>query len=313
MGRYVLGRLTGLLAVLFVVSLLTFFLMHSTPGGPFDMMGIKYAQMIPQDLVDKMNKLYGYDKPVWQQYLIFLRNALRFDFGYSLYVSGRSIVEIFQEHWPYSMQIGGMTLVFAGFWGLLLGILSAMRRDTWIDRVITVMMLIIQSLPSFVVALFLKLIFAVRLKWVPTQGWGPPITWILPVIANSLGPILTLQRFTRGAMVDVMGSDYVRTARAKGLTERRVTLVHIFKNALTPVVTVGGPMLAGLITGSFFVEGIFRIPGLSWYLGGAIGNRDYPMIMASTLFFTAVMTIMYLLTDLVYAVVDPRVTYVKAR
>ena len=135
----------------------------------------------------------------------------------------------------------------------------------------------------------------------------------MPVLANSLGPILTLQRYTRGAMVDVMGSDYIRTARAKGMSERRVTLVHIFKNALTPVITVGGPLVASLITGSFFVEGIFRIPGLSSYLGGAIGNRDYPMIISSTLFYTAFTTITYLVTDLVYAAIDPRVTYVKAR
>lgn len=313
MLRYILGRLTGLLGVLFAVSLLTFFLMHSIPGGPYDMKAAQMAQMIPQDLLDKINKLNGLDKPVWQQYLIFVKNALRFDFGYSYISSGRTVVEIFAEHWPYSMEVGGLTMAFAFPIGLALGILGAMKRDTWVDRAITVLMIIIQAMPSFIFALFLKLTFAVRLKWLPTQGWAGPETWIMPVLANSLGPILTLQRYTRGAMVDVMGSDYIRTARAKGMTERRVTLVHIFKNALTPVITVGGPLVASLITGSFFVEGIFRIPGLSSYLGGAIGNRDYPMIISSTLFYTAFTTITYLVTDLVYAAIDPRVTYVKAR
>lgn len=313
MLRYILGRLTGLLGVLFAVSLLTFFLMHSIPGGPYDMKAAQMAQMIPQDLLDKINKLNGLDKPVWQQYLIFLRNAIRFDFGYSYISSGRTVVEIFAEHWPYSMEVGGLTMVFAFPIGLALGILGAMKRDTWVDRTITVLMVIVQAMPSFIFALFLKLTFAVRLKWLPTQGWAGPETWIMPVLANSLGPILTLQRYTRGAMVDVMGSDYIRTARAKGMSERRVTLVHIFKNALTPVITVGGPLVASLITGSFFVEGIFRIPGLSSYLGGAIGNRDYPMIISSTLFYTAFTTITYLVTDLVYAAIDPRVTYVKAR
>jgi ABC-type dipeptide/oligopeptide/nickel transport system permease component len=313
MLRYILGRLTGLIGVLFAVSLLTFFLMHSIPGGPYDMAALQHAQMIPQDLLDRINHLNGLDKPVWEQYLIFLRNALRFDFGYSYISSGRTITQIFAQHWPYSAQVGAMTFVFAFPIGLVLGIVSAMKRGTWIDRYITGNMLVVQALPSFIVALVLKLVFAVQLHWFPTQGWGPPNTWVLPVLANSLGPILTLQRYTRGAVADVMEADYVRTARAKGLTERRVTLVHIFKNALTPVVTVGGPMVGSLVTGSFFVESVFRIPGLSWYLGGAIGNRDYPMIMASTMFFTAVTTIVYLVTDLLYAAIDPRVTYVKAR
>ncbi len=313
MVRYILGRLTGLVGVLFAVSLLTFFLMHSIPGGPYDMKAAQMAQMIPQDLLDKINKLNGLDQPVWKQYLIFLKNALKFDFGYSYISSGRTVVEIFANHWPYSMQVGGLTFAFAFPIGLGLGILSAMKRDTLVDRAITVLMVIIQALPSFIFALFLKLIFAVQLGWLPTQGWAGPKTWIMPVLANSLGPILMLQRYTRGAMVDVMGSDYVRTARAKGLTENRVTLVHIFKNALTPVITIAGPMVSNLITGSFFVEGIFRIPGLSSYLGGAIGNRDYPMIISSTLFFTAITTVTYLITDLAYAAIDPRVTYVKAR
>jgi ABC-type dipeptide/oligopeptide/nickel transport system permease component len=149
----------------------------------------------------------------------------------------------------------------------------------------------------------------VKLNLLPTQGWDGPIYWVMPVFVNSLGAILVLQRYTRNSMLDAIGSDYVRTARAKGLTERRVTLVHVFKNALTPIVTVAGPIVAGLVTGSFFVEGIFRIPGLGWYLGQGVGKRDYPMIMVSTLLFTAVVTLTYLFTDMAYALVDPRVTY----
>jgi ABC-type dipeptide/oligopeptide/nickel transport system permease component len=313
MLRYLIGRLTGLLAVLLVVSLLTFLLMHSVPGGPYDAAALKVGQFIPVELLEKINHLYGFDKPIGVQYLIFLRNAVRFDFGYSFISSGRTIVQIFQQHWPPSLQVGAMTMVFSFIVGLLLGIIAAMRRGTAVDRGINLSMVFIQALPSFIFALFLKLVFGVKLGWFPTLGWLGPKYWVLPVLANSLGPILTLQRYTRGAMVDVMGSDYVRTARAKGLTERRVTLVHVFKNALTPLVTIAGPMLASLITGSFFVEGIFGIPGLNAYLGGAIGARDYPMIMASTLFYTAIMAVTYLITDLAYALVDPRVTYVKAR
>ena len=312
MLRYVFGRLMGLLGVLAAVSFLTFFLMHSILGGPYDMQAQQVAQMIPQVLA-KINKLNGLDQPVWKQYLIFIKNAVRFDFGYSYISSGRTVVEIFAQHWPYSMQVGGLTFAFAFPIGLGLGILSAMKRDTWVDRSIRCRWSLSKHLPSFMFALFLKLLFAVHLKWLPTQGWTGPKTWIMPVLANSSGSILMLQRYTRGAMVEVMGSDYVRTARAKGLKENRVTLVHIFKNALTPVVTIGGPMVANLITGSYFVERVFRIPGLSSYLGGAIGNRDYPLIISSTLFFTAITTITYLITDLAYAAIDPRVTYVKAR
>jgi oligopeptide transport system permease protein len=168
-------------------------------------------------------------------------------------------------------------------------------------------------MPSFVFAKLLQFVFAVKLRWLPTSGWEGPIYWIMPVLANSLAPILTLQRYTRSAMSDVMRANYVRTARSKGLSERRVTMIHIFKNALTPVVTVAGPMTAGLITGSFFIEGIFRIPGLGWYTSAAIGRRDYPMIMASTLLWSALITITYFATDIVYALLDPRVAYVKER
>jgi ABC-type dipeptide/oligopeptide/nickel transport system permease component len=206
-----------------------------------------------------------------------------------------------------------MTLAFASVVGLGLGIFASMNPGRWPDHMGTGVALFCWVMPSFVFAKLLQFVFAVKLRWLPTSGWEGPIYWIMPVLANSLGPILTLQRYTRSAMSDVMRANYVRTARSKGLSERRVTLVHIFKNALTPVVTVAGPMTAGLITGSFFIEGIFRIPGLGWYTSAAIGRRDYPMIMASTLLWSALITITYFATDIVYALLDPRVAYVKER
>lgn len=152
-----------------------------------------------------------------------------------------------------------------------------------------------------------------KLGWLPTAGWDGPKYWIMPVLANSLGPVMTLQRYTRAAISDVMRSNYVRTARAKGLSERKVTLVHIFKNALTPVVTVAGPLTASLVTGSIFIESIFRIPGLGWYTNQAIGRRDYPLILASTLLWTTLISVTYFATDIIYALLDPRVAYVKER
>jgi ABC-type dipeptide/oligopeptide/nickel transport system permease component len=197
--------------------------------------------------------------------------------------------------------------------GLGLGIFSGMNPGRWPDYFGTGVSLFCMTVPSFVFAKLAQYIISVRLGWLPVSGWDGPKYWILPVLANSLGPVLTLQRYTRSAVADVMRANYVRTARAKGLNERRVTLIHIFKNALTPVVTVAGPMMASLITGSIFIESIFRIPGLGWYTNVSIGRRDYPMIMASALIWTTLISITYFVTDIVYALLDPRVAYVKER
>jgi len=313
MLRYLITRVGGLLGVLFAVSLLTFFLMHAIPGGPFDVWETQTAQMIPQELVELLEKKYGLDKPLWQQYWLFLKAAVQLDFGYSFYASGRSINELVREHWPYSMQLGLMTLAFSGAVGLGLGIFAAMNPGRWPDHLGTGVFYFCWTVPVFVFAKLLQWIVAVKLHLLPTSGWEGPRYWIMPVLANSLGPIMMLQRYTRSSIADVMRANYVRTARSKGLSERRVTLVHVLKNALTPVVTVAGPMTAGLITGSFFIEGIFRIPGLGWYTSASIGRRDYPMIMANTLIWSALITVSYFVTDIVYALLDPRVAYVRER
>jgi ABC-type dipeptide/oligopeptide/nickel transport system permease component len=313
MFRFILIRLAGLIGVLLAVSLLTFFLMNLVPGGPFDAMTASTAQMIPQELVEQLEEKYGLDKPIWQQYWLFLKAAVQGDFGYSYYASGRTVNELIREHWPYSIEVGLLTLAFSSVVGLGLGIASGMNPGRIPDYFGTGVSLFCMTVPSFVFAKLMQYIFAVRLGWLPTSGWEGPKYWVLPVLANSLGPVLTLQRYTRSAISDVMRANYVRTARAKGLSERKVTLVHIFKNALTPVVTVAGPMTASLITGSIFIEGIFRIPGLGWYTNVSIGRRDYPLIMASTLIWTTLISVTYFVTDIIYALLDPRVAYVKER
>jgi len=206
-----------------------------------------------------------------------------------------------------------MTLLFGGTFAIILGILSAIFQNTWIDfsaQFITVFCIV---MPTFVLAILLQAIFSVWLKWLPTGGWKEPKQWILPVLCNSMVPIAVLVRFVRSGMVDVMHSNYVRTARAKGLGKPRVMLVHVFKNSLTPIITVGGPMIAGLITGSFFIESIFRVPGIGAFAINAVQNRDFPMIMAMTMMWTVLISLTYLLTDLAYALVDPRVTFVKEK
>jgi peptide/nickel transport system permease protein len=311
MGRYILSRLAGVVGVLLAVSAITFFLMHSVPGGPFDVIQIGSNITIPDGVKKQLEIAYGLDKPVWEQYLIFMRNAVHLDFGYSFSYQTQTVAQILAKQWPYSAQLGVLTLAFSIVVGGGLGIAAAMNQHTWIDYTGTAVSIFCLATPGFVLAVLMQLVFSVKLHWVPTGGWDTPQEWVMPVLANSLGPVLILQRFTRASVADVLGSNYVRTARAKGMPALTVTFVHVFKNALTPLITVGGPMAAGLITGSFFIETIFRIPGVGQFFVNAALNRDYPLIMATTLATTALISVTYLLSDLAYAVVDPRVTFVK--
>lgn len=311
MGRYILMRLLGFFGVLLAVSAMTFFMMHSVPGGPFDMK-IGDKQM-PQAIRDQLNELYGLDKPVWQQYLVFLKNAVRLDFGNSFIYTNRKVLDIYVVQWPYTIQLALMTIAVGGTAGLGLGIIAAIKQNTVVDYISTFITMFCIVIPTFVLAVLLQFVFCVKLGWLPTGGWESPKQWILPVICNSIIPIASLQRFVRSSMVDVMGSNYVRTARAKGVGERAIMLTHVFKNALTPVVTVFGPMAASLVTGSFFVESMFRVPGVGAYSVTAIQQRDYTMIMATTMIWTAIISLTYLLTDIAYAIVDPRVTFVKEK
>ncbi|MEZ4863389.1 MAG: ABC transporter permease [Caldilineaceae bacterium] len=312
MGRYIVSRLLGMIGVLLAVSMITFLLMHAVPGGPFDMMGMG-QKMLPEELKQQLMHKYGLDQPIMQQYLLYLRNAVQLDFGYSFVQPGRTISSIIAEQWPASIQLGLLTLAFSLVVGGGLGVASAMKQNSWIDKLSTGVSVFCFVMPSFVLAYLLIILFSLILKWLPTGGWDSPRQWIMPVMANSLGPILILQRYTRSSMVDVMGSNYVRTARAKGLSEARVTWIHILKNSLIPLITVGGPMVASLIVGSFFIESIFRIPGIGSFFVGALGTRDYPAIMGSTLLYTVVISVTYLLSDLLYALADPRVTFVKEK
>jgi len=311
MLRYILLRIAGLFGVLLIVSALTFGLMHTVPGGPFDARALEKQQMVPENIKRQLNEKYGLDQPIWKQYVLFVRNAVLLDFGYSMAYPSRTVVGIFKEQWSYSLQLGLLTFIFSVMVGVGLGILSAIKPNSIFDYFGTGVSIFCLVIPSFVFAILLQVIFSVWLGWLPTGGWRTPWHWIMPVLANSLAPILVLQRYTRASMRDAMKANYVRTARAKGLSKTRIMFVHVFKNALTPILTVGGPLAAGLIVGSFFVESIFRIPGIGFYFVSAIGSRDYPMIMATTLVWTFIISLAYLITDLLYALADPRVTLVK--
>lgn len=311
MLRYILTRIAGFVGVLFVVSVITFALMHAVPGGPFDARALEKQQMVPENIKRQLNEKYGLNEPVWKQYAFFVRRAVLLDFGYSMTFPNRTVIGIFKQQWSYSLQLGLLTFVFSLLVGVGLGIASAIKPHSAVDYFGTGVSIFCLVIPSFVFAILLQVVFSVWLGWLPTGGWNSPRHWIMPVLANSLAPILILQRYTRASMRDALRANYVRTARAKGLSRQRIILVHVFKNALTPLLTVGGPLAAGLIVGSFFVESIFRIPGIGFYFVSAIGSRDYPMIMATTLIWTFIISLAYLLTDVLYALADPRVSLAK--
>jgi peptide/nickel transport system permease protein len=309
MLRYLAMRLVGLVGVVLAVSLITFLIMHQVPGSPFD------EDQMPLSAAVKaqMSAKYGLDRPLLAQYATFLVNATRLDFGVSYQSPGETVLQLIGRTWPVSAHLGGMTLVVAFGLGLPLGILAAVRQNSWLDHATTLLAIGGIVTPTFVVAVGLAVVFSTTLRWLPTGGWDEPRQWILPVIAFALHPMAVIARYTRTSMLEAIRSDYVRTARAKGLTESRVLTVHVLRNALVPLLTVLGPLVPGLITGSFFVETIFRVPGLGRYFTTSVFSRDYPMIMGCTVLLCTLIAVTYLVTDLLYTVADPRISYERRR
>jgi oligopeptide transport system permease protein len=307
MVAYLIRRIIGLIIVFLIVSILAFLLMHSVPGGPFD------EEKSPLPPAGKANILrkYGLDKPLYEQYLRYMGSALHGDFGISFQSPTETVVQLIGRTWPTSLQLGGLAILFAFSTGLTFGIVSAIRQNTWIDYLVTFISTLGITVPSFVIALWLLLIFAVQLHWLPTGGWpGNGGDWtaaILPVLTLGLGPSALVARYTRASLVEVIRSDYIRTAQAKGLSERQVVLGHALKNALIPLITILAPQIPNLVTGTIFVEVIFRVPGLGKFFVSSIYLRDYPMIMATMLLVAVLWSITYLLSDILYTVVDPRI------
>jgi peptide/nickel transport system permease protein len=284
MLRFVLRRLAGTLAVLFLLSIFTFLLAHAVPGGP-----------------------------LWEQYASFLVNALRLDFGISYQSPSETVTQIIGRTWPVSIQLGMMAAVIAIVAGVSLGLAAAFRQNTWIDYLATLLSTLTITTPSFVVAIGLIYLFSARLHWLPTGGWEGPNTWIMPVVAMALASIGPIARYTRGAVLDVAHSDYVRTARAKGVPERLVATRHVLRNALIPMLTVIVPMIPGMITGTIFIESLFRVPGLGrWFVSSSF-SRDYPMILGITMLWAALISVTYVITDVLYVIADPRVRLEERR
>jgi ABC-type dipeptide/oligopeptide/nickel transport system permease component len=308
MARYLIGRVIGLAIVFVIVSIVAFVLMHSVPGGPFD----EEKSPLPPAAKANILRKYGLDKPLYEQYLRYMANALRGDFGISFQSPTETVIQLIGRTWPVSIALGLMAIALAFTSGLAFGILAAVKQNTWIDYVATFVSTIGITVPNFVVAIWLLLAFSVNLRWLPTGGWPGSgnadwRTMIMPVIALSLAPAALVARYTRSSLIEVIHSDYVRTARAKGLSERAVVIRHALKNALIPLITILGPQIPNLITGTIFVEVIFRVPGLGKFFVSSIYLRDYPMIMATMLLVAMLWSITYLLSDILYVIVDPRV------
>ena len=301
---YVLKRILLALLTIWIVVTVTFFVMHAVPGGPF--VGEK---AISKEAQAALEAKYGLDKPLMEQYVTYLRDIVtKFDFGPSLKLRGRQVIDVILDGMRTSAKLGLIAAFSAAAVGIFLGAVAALRRNTVLDKVIMVITTAFVSMPSFIMGSFLLIVFSVKLGWLPANG-ATVSGLVLPVITLALYPMSYITRLTRSSMLDVLGQDYIRTAKAKGVSGRKIIFGHALKNSLIPVITYFGPMLAFIVTGSMVVEQIFAVPGIGRQFVSSITNRDYTMIMGTTIFLASLIVIMNLVSDLLYKVVDPRIEF----
>lgn len=322
MTKYIIRRLLWGIPVLFFVILVVFILVRFLPGGPFDFAGEK---QLPPSVVKNLEAKYHLNDPLWKQFVDYLWNVVRGDLGPSFRYRNRTVNDIIAEGLPVSAQLGMLAMLIAIGIGIPLGILAALRQNTIVDYVATFFAIVGVSIPAIVMGPLLIWIFALKLQWFPVSRWGaqppyflgflpkPDITFwrhaILPAFTLGTGLSASIARLTRASLLQVIREDYIRTARAKGLAERLVIFRHALKNSMIPVVTILGPMFAAVLTGTFVVEQIFAIPGLGKHFVTSIGNRDYPVILGTTLLYGVAIVIANLLVDIVYAWLDPRIRF----
>jgi oligopeptide transport system permease protein len=302
--KYSLNRLFWIILVLIAVAFITFSLMHLVPGGPWD----REKELAPQ-VIENLNKKYGLDKPYFVQFGSYMWNVLHGDLGVSYSYQDRGVTEILMDGLPKTATLGGVAFLIAILIGVPLGMAAALKQNSIIDYVAVFLSTLFASIPGFVLGIFLVLIFSVSLHLLPTGGWGTIDHVIMPAFALAALPAAYIARVTRASMLDVLRQDYIRTARAKGLAEYTVLVRHTFRNALIPVMTVIGPELAFLITGSVVIESVFSIPGTGRLFVQGISQRDYGLIMGTTLFYAFVIAVANYVVDILYGVVDPRIRY----
>lgn len=307
MTKYILKRLAYSIATLFLLVALTFFMMQMLPGDPFT-----GEKQLPQAQMDALMQKYGLDKPVWQQFFIYIGNVVQGDLGVSL-TYNRAVTLMIGEAFVVSFDVGIRAIIFAFIGGVLLGTLAAIKRGKAADSVCMIIALIGVSVPSFIVAsllqytLGLKLYMATGMRIFPITGWQSLNSKILPVVALGFGSLATISRLMRTSMLDVLGQDYIKTAKAKGLSQGGIIFKHALRNAIMPVVTVLGPITASVLTGGFVVETVFAIPGLGRYFVQSVQGLDYNMIAGTTIFYGAFLILANLVVDLAYGLIDPRV------
>lgn len=306
MGRFLFKKGCILLLSLFIVSTLTFFLMHAIPGDPF-----VQERAVPEEILKAMYQHYGLDQPLYIQYGRYLKGLLAFDLGPSFKYQGRTVNDIISEGFPISLTLGLEALLIALAMGVLLGTIAALRHSRWQDHAAMVLGVIGISIPSFILATFLQYLFSMKFNLFPVARWGTFSQSILPALSLAALPMAFIARLTRASMVEVLQQDYIQTARAKGIGILSIVFKHVLRNAILPVITYLGPLTAAVFTGSFAVEKIFGIPGLGQWFVLCITNRDYTVIMGTTVFYSALLMLSVLLVDILYCFIDPKIKLVK--
>jgi ABC-type dipeptide/oligopeptide/nickel transport system permease component len=305
MLSYTLRRLFGILVMLILLSLFTFTLSRTVPGGPWMQGNVEIP--LPEEQVAQFKAKYGLDKPVWQQYLVWLRNAATLDFGRPFSAPELTVTEMIATVLPYSALVGGLAALLAVVLGVGLGMVAAANHNSIWDNIITGYAVVIATVPSFVMGFILIYLFAVKLGWFPTGGWGGPANLVLPVVAFGLPASGNTARWTRQCMLEAMTSDYVRTAYAKGVRPVGVMSRHVLRNALIPIITYALPLFPAMMTGSIFIEATFGLPGLGTYFVTSSTTRDYPLVLGITMFWAVLISATYFVTDVLYGIIDPRV------
>ncbi|MCE0740336.1 dipeptide ABC transporter permease DppB [Bacillus sp. G16] len=302
MARYMMKRFWAMAATILVITTLTFVLMKVIPGSPFN------EERGTNEVVQKnLEAYYHLDDPLIFQYIIYLKSIITFDFGPSIKKPSDSVNDMLERGFPVSFELGMTAIVIAVISGLVLGVIAALRRNGFLDYAAMSLAVLGISIPNFILATLLIQQFAVNLKLFPAATWTSPIHMVLPTAALAVGPMAIIARLTRSSMVEVLTQDYIRTAKAKGLSPFKIIVKHALRNALMPVITVLGTLVASILTGSFVIEKIFAIPGMGKYFVESINQRDYPVIMGTTVFYSVILIIMLFLVDLAYGLLDPRI------
>lgn len=302
MLRYILKRVVSMLVTLWVVITITFFLMHSIPGDPFT-----NEKKIPEEIMANLKHKYGLDQPLIVQYGTYLKNLTKLDLGISLKYKNRSVNAMIAEGFPQSAKLGISASLFGITMGILLGIIASLNHKGFWDYFVIFIAIVGVSVPNFVFSSLFQYVFGVQLGWLPVARWTTPVHVILPAAALGFRMIAFQARMMRTSMLDVLGQDYIKTAKSKGLTKARVTRKHAIRNAILPVITILGPLLAAMLTGTFVVEKIFAIPGLGKFYIQSIQQNDFTVILGTTVFYSSVLVLMIFIVDVAYGLVDPRI------